>query len=487
LDGELWGPAATKTSPAGVKSQAAMNLPRIYQFSLRHLVLLAVIAGVTRANPGDAPLGPPIEPGLPGEVALFTKPMTWRLGRHWLRGILKRPFVQLTPLQQETVLATYLDEEGALEAWEIRNEKARRVIAVSGSGTQLTNSHFSPRVSMRGGQPVVVRIGERSPSPQHSGRRASIGVELLRLNLGTGEAQPMATLDLRVEPRLFFSERDVEAALSIDDERPSFLLVAHYLQIYRTKWGLPVPDPQVYDKVATSILEGNTNSAFARVELPGRFWVDRAAFSVARPQLIECAWVRCRGRDADALCYSSLGPANRWSQPRIVASGRGRWAEFTDVSIARSQNAALVMWCWNEDGIYVAEVEASLKPMIHKLASWEGYDSQRREGIGLLEDAPSIDIYAVPNGQVYAIWAMNKRLGRYPDGDTRHRIQIACRVNGRWQAASTISEGPGIVRSPTIMVDAAGSAHIAFLRQCEKESFGCFYRRVSISPAAAHP
>jgi hypothetical protein len=457
-----------------------MRLGETTRYACNGVAILALIVLVPLTNAGVTNLECVLQPNDSAEVALSVEPMTWKLENHWLRGNLKRPFAWLTPLEQGDLLATYLDEKGSLQAWQIKNNKARRIVTHPGIKPSPANDQWKPQVAVVKGQPVLVRVGPGSGGGPEARARSTVAIEFTQMDLATGALLPLRAYEVRVFPELTNKGLEIEGALPLGKNEDSYLLVARYSQIYRTRWGLPIPDPEVFDTVCTSLLSGGTNSEFAQVNLPGRSWVQRITFSVSTRGGIECAWIRRNGRDA--LCYGSIGPSKRWTKPRVVCSGRGSWAEFTDVSIARSQDVTCILWNWDEEGIYVAELRGQERPAIHKVAGWDGYDSQREEGIGLLADAPNLDLCTGPSGTVYAIWALSKRLKRrFPDGETQHRIQVACRVNGRWQPPFTIGEGPGIVRSPSIVVDQLGYAHVAFLRQGEKETFRCFYRSMPTS------
>lgn len=455
-----------------------MRLVRFAGYCCNGVVCLALIIVVMQANASNEAGVPLLQPNEFTEISLCVEPMSWKVEKHWLRGNLKRPFALLTSLEPEIILATYLDDTGSLEAWQINNGDARRVLTSPQLQSPPAGWRWMPQAGVSAaGRPVLVQVGPTSRRGTGAGAKATIPVELKQLGLATGEMLPDAGCQVRVSPEIASQGLQIEGALPITGDEAGYLLVARFCQVYPTKWGLPIPDPQSFDKAGTVYMSGGTNSEFAQVERPGRSWVQRIAFSVPASGSIESAWVRRNGRDA--LCYSSLGPSHRWSKPQIVCSGRGSWAEFTDLSIARGQDVTCILWSWDEDGIYVADLRGQERPDIRKVAGWDGYDAQAAEGIGLLADAPSLELFSAPSGVVYAVWALNKRVERrYPDGETRHRIQVACRTDGQWQSPVTISEGPGIVRSPNIMVDDVGWAHVTYLRQVEKETFRCFYRRI---------
>ncbi|NLH72869.1 MAG: hypothetical protein GX456_07425 [Verrucomicrobia bacterium] len=421
------------------------------------------------------------------EVSFSAEPMTWEIEKHWLRGNVKRPFASLTSLDKGGLLATYVDDKGELQVWQFTNDRAKRLTCEvpnsRGNWQWINRLHFAHD------HPVLLRARPVFEQGREPWRPRSVALEVIGIDLVSANLTPLKSYQLRFPPEWARRGLEIEDALPWADGVDRYFVVGRYVEVYPfTKWGFPAPDPESFEKTCTGFLLGTTNSGLVSVEMPGRHWVHRIAFTAGSCRHIEAAWVRrwTRGKYIhNALYYSAFRSSGEWSVPRLVCPGAGSdWCEFTDVSIARIQDVTCILWSWDEKGIYVAELRGDQKPWVLKLADWDGYDSQMAEGVGLLADAPNLDLYTDPRGTAYAIWALNKRLERlYPDGATRHRIQTACRINGQWQAPITVSEGAGIVRSPTIVVDKHGYAHITYLRS-EGDTFRCLYRRL---PAFQHP
>jgi hypothetical protein len=439
------------------------------------MVLIALVSMRTQSAETERVIRVPSK-----EWLVSADDLDWHIDEGWLTGRgrigYKRHCPVLSVLDQDRVLVSHVDLKRRLVIWEVTGSRASKLLESDHLGEEGARIELWPDIVVRDRRVLFLTVKERVIED------LDYSVVFSELDLRENRIEKRSEALLAKRP-LFRKSRFywLEGLVPIDPVRDSYMAVGASNENYVTKYLILLnPEGEQYDKHCTMLLTNGVNGALHRVEDRGRFDAQRCAFAVGTNGIVHCAWVRSARKEK--LCYSQSVAGSPWSKPQVVYPARG-WSPYwlVDVSIACFGSTVSILWVMDEAGFYFTRFVTGDLQRIEKIGDWNGYDSTPTLGIGLLNDAPSSDLAVDKAGNTYALWVLNRRLDwKTPDGKPDHKILLRVNMAGEWQPTMIISEGYGVVRSSSLVVDESGQIHIVYLRQTKARQFGCFYRRLRI-------
>lgn len=411
------------------------------------------------------------------ELRVSENLLGWHLEEGWFKYFghagFKRHCPLISVLDKDTVLVCHVNPSGQFCAWEIKGAEPSKLFEADWFRQVGARIRNWPDLVVKDGQILVIGVAEKSLQKQ------DYAIIVSALNPVQKRIIPIKEVPLARRPCFPKSSLYwLEGVVPLDPQKESYLIACGFDETYLTKHLIFINTEGGVYKNCTMWLTDDTNSALHRVEMMGRFSALKTDYAVSRDGLVHCAWVRWDG-SKQKLCYSKAKEWGSWLKPVILYPQKG-YSPFSleDVSIACFSDQAFVLWMADREGVYFMEVTEGKKREIEKIGEWHEYSGHADLGVALLSGAPSSDVAVDKLGNVFAIWVLNKT--QFPEGRHRHRLVIKGRLNGVWQREWIVSDGYGIIRSPSLILDDWGQVHIAYLKQTEGDFFACYYRKLKV-------
>lgn len=302
-------------------------------------------------------------------------------------------------------------------------------------------------------------------------------VNLNKLDLFRGKISHFRTIALSYKDFPNQKRHYISSLIPLSNSFDSWLVTGRYDEKEFHPLAIFSGDFPIYAKNFSASFQANRFEKYYPIEVAGWFSAQQRSYYPTSTG-VHSAWIRNSSRPnlskkhQEVVCYSFLTP-NGWSTPLEVVGAESKTAFFKNLSLSANQNEATLIWESNEGNIFCARITHDKPPEIIKLNTIRELTNSSRDvnWIDPLSEARTAKVVISNNGDIYALWATNNKLG--------HKLYLARIINDVLLETTIINDGFGTVKLPDFVIDQSNFLHITYMKK-ESDRLGVFYRKISL-------
>lgn len=256
------------------------------------------------------------------------------------------------------------------------------------------------------------------------------------------------------------------------------ILFGRFTDFHFHPGGLISGDFPKFTKTFSLIWDGDKIGQYQKIEKDGWFGAVNNVY-VGTSGVIHCAWVRDTSRvsfsskHTKTVCYSVKKNNSRWTEPiELYEIETTEYTRIQNLSISCNKSKTYIVWEDKIKGVYFAEIGADDKKIdksqIKQLSSLEN-GATTHWGLSRLK------IVADQKGDVFVVWIESS----WTRTSRTYRVIFRARIDDKWLPSNIVSEGEGLAQQCDIEIDKNENIHITYIKQNPRDSYGCYYLRLS--------